>query len=90
MKAGKEAAAKVADTAPVMIRYVARLPNGTLAVKTKEWRRAATMEAIRDWVADYVERLEDGYKPAGYEVAPVPFYARVMKGKEVLAEWRRN
>ena len=79
---------KGADTGPLVVRYVARLPDGTLAVRQKDWKKAATEEAIADWMEDYAGRVERGYKPEGFEVPPLPFYARVMRGAKVLAEWR--
>lgn len=69
------------------IRYVYRDENGHVQTRIREWFRAATVAAINDWMADYYDRIRDGYKPEGFAVPPEPFQARIIHGARVLAEW---
>jgi len=51
------------------------------------WRRPKTNEALAEWIADYFDRLTDGYAPLGHDTPPLPHCCRVIHAGKVVAEW---
>jgi hypothetical protein len=68
--------------------YMWRDESGEVKHRTREWTRPQTVEAIADWMEDYLDRLSGGYMPEGFTVAPVPFCARITLRGRVLAQWK--
>lgn len=62
--------------------------SGAVHSKTLDWRRPPTYAALDEYLQNYFERIDNGYIPEGYETAPRPFCARILRGSRVLAEWR--
>jgi hypothetical protein len=62
-------------------------PSGFCKVKFLPWRRPATNESLAEWIQDYFDMIEHGYRPAGFEDPPLPHCARVLYLGKVLAEW---
>ena len=58
--------------------------------KNLNWHGPATQSALQDYIENYFEMLENGYRPAGYPSAPIPHCARIFKGPTLLAEWYAN
>jgi hypothetical protein len=73
-----------------MIDYMYRDPAGAVKHRSRKWSRPQTVEAIAKWMTDYFDRVASGYIPDGFEVAPIPFCARVTIGARVVAEWSRE
>lgn len=58
--------------------------------KSLPWRRPCTEEAVAEYLQDYFDLIDDGYKPTGFELAPRPHAARVHFRGTVLVEWKRK
>jgi len=71
-----------------VIEYAWRDAGGEVNWRVRPWVKARTTAAIADWVEDYVDRVERGYRPEGFDEPPVPFCARVKLNGTVLAEWK--
>ena len=62
---------------------------GEIQRKSMPWKRPMTREAVYGWMGEYLDRLNDGYRPDGFDEAPVPHCARVILRTVCVAEWKR-
>jgi hypothetical protein len=79
----------VAETLACTVEVLYVGADGGVERKSMPWKRAATEEAIAAWIEDYEERVASGYRPEGFDVPPMPHCVRVLRGRRVVAEWRR-
>ena len=61
--------------------------KGAIHHKHLGWRKPATTADLAEWMEDYIELVNNGYMPVGFERAPLPHCARVIENGRVLAEW---
>jgi hypothetical protein len=65
--------------------------SGCVLQKALSWpRNRGTLPLdLQGYIEDYLALVADGYKPEGFNEAPVPFCARLVYLGKVLAEWRQ-
>lgn len=83
--------AKLGDTSKTEVAVFYRAGNKPGA-KIRPWpkHRGTTPEALSEWMDEYFEAIEHGYKPEGFTTTPIPFAARIVRNGRVLAEWKRS
>ena len=80
-------AGMVPDSQP-RVELIWRDESGAVHHHRKPWARATVSdEALRDWILEYFEKVQDGYRPAGFTDPPMPHCARITIGVRVAAEW---
>lgn len=65
-----------------------RDPEGVIHHRILVWRKAATSDALAEWMNDYLEMVRAGYQPKGYPAPPIPHCARIIQNGAVIAEWK--
>lgn len=89
MKAPAESA-KYADTSAPIVHILWKDEYGQTQTKSKPWNRAATQGDLTDWLAEYFELVDEGYRPAGFDAPPLPFCVRLTLNGRILAESLSN
>lgn len=65
-----------------------RDPDGIVRRKSLPWRnKPHTNRALSEYLTHYLTRVAAGYKPPGFDIAPVPHCARIKSAGALKAEW---
>ncbi len=83
-------AAKLADDSPVLVQIFWKDSAGQTQTKSKPWQRPRTQQDLSDWLTEYFDLVDEGYRPAGFEAAPRPFRVRLTLNGRILAESHPN
>lgn len=69
------------------VTLIWRDTSGKTHAKDLPWRRPRTEQDLADYVEEYFDLLDNGYRPKGFDKPPFPHCARVTVAGRVAAEW---
>lgn len=75
---------------PRQLELIWRAPDGYVMRKFLPWRHAATSARLEEYLWDYFDLLDNGYRPKNFSYVPIPHCARIHQGSSVLAEWHSS